>query len=135
MNNIIIKENIIPEIEKVIALYEDVQWSAYTNDPKNLKKAIDNSLKVWTAWDDGKLVGLARVVGDGCTIIYIQDILVLEDYQGNSVGSNFLKEILEKYKSVRQIVLMTDDTEKTTNFYKKNGLINASDRKAVTFIK
>lgn len=38
----IIKEDIIPEMEEIIALYEDVQWSAYTNDPENLKKAIDN---------------------------------------------------------------------------------------------
>ena len=85
---------------------------------------MDNSLKVWTVWDDDKLVGLARVVGDGCTIIYIQDVLVLESYQGQGIGSELIKLILEKYKKVRQVVLMTDETEKTVKFYKKSGLVN-----------
>ncbi|WP_430038931.1 GNAT family N-acetyltransferase [Peribacillus simplex] len=40
-----------------------------------------------TAWDDDKLVALIRVVGDGQTIIYIQVILVLENYQDQGIGS------------------------------------------------
>lgn len=135
MDKITIKEEIIPEIEQIISLYEDAHWSAYTKDAENLKLAIDNSLKVWTVWDDDKLVGLARVVGDGYTIIYIQDILVLESYQGRGIGSTLIKLILERYKRVRQVVLMTDETEKTIRFYKKTGLVNASDYKIVTFIK
>lgn len=135
MDKIVIKEDIIPGIGEIIHLYEDVGWSAYTINPQNLKLAIDKSLKVWTVWDDDKLVGLARVVGDGCTIIYIQDLLVLESYQGQGIGSELIKLILEKYKKVRQVVLMTDETEKTLRFYKKGGLVNASDYKIVTFIK
>ena len=52
MENIVIKEGIIPEIESVLNLYNDVSWSAYTSNPEQLKNAIKNSLKVWTAWDD-----------------------------------------------------------------------------------
>jgi ribosomal protein S18 acetylase RimI-like enzyme len=135
MNNIIIKDDIRPRVEELLNLYEDIEWSAYTNDPLNLKLAIDSSLKVWTSWDDDKLIGLARAVGDGHTIIYIQDILVLKSYQGQGIGSKLIKLILEKYKSVRQIVLMTDETEKTIEFYKKNGLKKASDYEMITFIK
>lgn len=135
MDKIVIKEDIIPGIGEIIHLYEDVEWSAYTNNPENLKLAIDNSLKVWTVWDNDKLVGLARVVGDGYTIIYIQDILILGSYQGQGIGSKLIRLILEKYKLVRQVVLMTDETEKTIKFYKKNGLVNASDYKIVTFVK
>lgn len=135
MNKTIIKEDIMPEVEDLLNLYNDVQWLAYTDDSARLKNAMDNSLRVWTCWDDDKLVGLARIVGDGYTIIYIQDILVLESYQGQGIGSKFLKLILEMYESVRQIVLMTDETEKTIKFYQKNGLVNASDYKIVTFIK
>lgn len=81
------------------------------------------------------MVGLARVVGDGYTIIYIQDILILKDYQKRGIGSKILKLILKKYESVRQIILLTDDTEKTVNYYKKNGLVKASDSNAVAFMK
>ncbi len=135
MYNIIIKEDIIPDIEQLLDLYNDVEWYAYTNDKTNLKNAINNSLKVWTAWDDEKLVGLIRVVGDGYTIIYIQDILILESYQKQGIGSHLLRLILEHYKPVRQIVLMTDQTEKTINFYEKNGMIKVTDYNCVAFMK
>lgn len=135
MNKIIIKEDIIPGIKELMNLYEDVEWSAYTKDSIRLKNAIENSLKVLTAWDNDKLVGLIRVVGDNYTIIYIQDILVLQEYQGQGIGSDLLKLILEKYKSIRQIVLMTDDTEKTINFYRKNGMVETNNYNGVAFVK
>lgn len=135
MNKIKIKEDIIPEIKEIMDLYEDVEWYAYTKDRIRLKNAIDNSLKVLTAWDNHKLVGLIRVVGDNHTIIYIQDILVLKEYQGQGIGSKLLSLILEKYKSIRQIVLMTDNTKETISFYKKNGMLDTGDYNGVAFVK
>lgn len=135
MNKIIIKEDVIPRIEELMNLYNDVGWSAYTNDSVRLKNAIENSLKVLTVWDKEKLVGLIRVIGDNQTIIYIQDILILEEYQGQGIGSNLLRLVLEKYKSIRQIILMTDDTEKTINFYRKSGMVKASDYNCIAFMK
>lgn len=92
-------------------------------------------MKVWTAWDDDLLVGLARVVGDSSTIIYIQDILVLQAYQKKGIGSQFLKIILDQYQDIRQIILLTDDTDKSVKFYEKNGFTKASKYKSVTFKK
>lgn len=135
MENIVIKECIIPEIESVLNLYNDVSWSAYTSNPEQLKNAIRNSLKVWTVWDDDLLIGLIRVVGDGYTIIYIQDILVLEAYQGRGLGSQLLKIVLEEYKDVRQIILLTEDSEKTIRFYEKNGLTPVGKYNSVAFMK
>lgn len=135
MDRILIKEDIIPETEELLKLYNDAQWSAYTNDSYRLKNAFRNSLKVFTVWDTDKLIGLIRVVGDGQTIIYIQDILILKKYQKQGIGSTLLKMILERYKSVRQVVLMTDNTEKTINFYKKNGMIKASECNCIAFMK
>ena len=130
-----IKEDIIPEIEEIMNLYEDAEWYAYTKDRIRLKNAIDNSLKVLTAWNNHKLVDLIRVVGDNHTIIYIQDILVLKEYQGQGIGSKLLNLILEKYKSIRQIVLMTDNTKETIGFYKKNGMVDTVEYNGVAFVK
>lgn len=116
-------------------LYSDVNWIAYTDDPKTLEQAMHHSLNVWTAWEDDKLVALARVVGDGHTIIYIQDILVLESYQRRGIGSELLQIILKEYQSVRQIVLMTGNEEKTVNYYEKNGLVNIAEYNGVVFTK
>jgi|SRR5699024_4725365 len=135
MNKIVIKDNIKPNIEDLMELYTDVGWSAYTDNKETLKKAIDNSLKLYTVWDKDKLIGLARIVGDNYVIIYIQDILVLEGYQNQGIGSKLLKLILEEYKSIRQIVLLTEDSEKTINFYEKNAMVKISDYDGVAFTR
>ncbi|WP_257875762.1 GNAT family N-acetyltransferase [Anaerococcus sp. Marseille-P3625] len=135
MGEIIIKEQVIPDIDSIMNLYGDVSWTAYTSNPSKLEQAIINSLKVWTAWDDDLLVGLARVVGDSSTIIYIQDILVLQAYQKKGIGSQLLKIILDEYKDIRQIILLTDDTDKTIKFYEKNGFTKVSKYKSVAFMK
>lgn len=135
MGEIIIKEQVIPDIDSIMNLYGDVSWTAYTSNPSKLEQAISNSLKVCTAWDDDLLVGLARVVGDSSTIIYIQDILVLQAYQKKGIGSQLLKIILDEYKDIRQIILLTDDTDKTIKFYEKNGFTKASKYKSVAFMK
>lgn len=135
MGEIIIKEQVIPDIDSIMNLYGDVSWTAYTSNPSKLEQAISNSLKVWTAWYDDLLVGLARVVGDSSTIIYIQDILVLQAYQKKGIGSQLLKIILDEYKDIRQIILLTDDTDKTIKFYENNGFTKVSKYKSVAFMK
>ncbi|NCC79738.1 MAG: N-acetyltransferase, partial [Clostridia bacterium] len=97
------------DADKLMNLYQNVGWSAYTEDLDLLKEAIQKSLDVVTAWEDGELVGLIRTIGDGLTILFIQDILIQKDYQNRGLGSRLLQEILEKYASVRQKVLLTEE--------------------------
>ncbi|MGM7701892.1 GNAT family N-acetyltransferase [Pseudalkalibacillus sp. Hm43] len=116
-------------------LYNDANWSAYTNDIVKLKEAINCSLKVITAWDHDKLVGLIRAVGDGKTIIYIQDILVLKAYQNNGIGSHLLELLLSRYKDVRQKVLLTNDAVDVRAFYQKHGFSSCDKGDLVSFAK
>lgn len=105
----------------ILRLYDSVGWTEYTKNMEKQIRALNNSLYILTAWDKNKLVGLIRVVGDGETIIYIQDILVLRQYQRQGIGSKLLKTVLNKYNKIRQKVLLTDDTGKTRLFYEANG--------------
>lgn len=130
-----IKVGILPEKEQILALYEDVGWTSYTDEPDLLIKAIENSQKVWTLWEGEKLIGLARTIGDEATICYLQDILVLKAYQGRGLGGYLLKEIMKENEKIRQFVLLTDDTEKTKGFYKKLGLSEASDYSCLAFMR
>ena len=130
-----IKVGIRPEKDQVLALYEDVGWTAYTDEPDLLMKAIENSQKVWTLWEGEQLIGLARTIGDEATICYLQDILVLKAYQGRGLGGYLLKEIMKENKKIRQFVLLTDDTEKTKGFYKKLGLSEVGEFSCLAFMK
>ena len=109
------------DIKQLEELYNDVGWSAYTQDLEVLKQAILQSLDVITVWNDDKLVGLIRAIGDGLTIVYIQDILVLNAYQNKGIASELLQRILNKYKNVRQKVLFTEEASGVRYFYEKNG--------------
>lgn len=129
------KENSEYDEYKLKLLYDNVKWTSYTNDMPRLVEAIKRSLKVITAWDDDKLVGLIRVVGDGQTIIYIQDILVLKSYQDQGIGSQLMRKILLKYEDVRQKVLLTNDTVGVRAFYEKYGFISCDKGDLVSFAK
>ncbi|WP_283695171.1 GNAT family N-acetyltransferase [Clostridium perfringens] len=135
MENLVFKEDIILNVEDILYLYNDVGWSSYTKDIDSLIKSIKNSLKVISVWDKDLLVGLIRVIGDGYSIIYIQDILILQKYQNRGIGKRLIEIILDKYKNVRQKVLLTDKEEKNILFYKKVGFSMAEEFGCVSFVK
>ncbi|NMH72152.1 GNAT family N-acetyltransferase [Bacillus sp. RO2] len=122
----------IGQLEK---LYNDVEWYVYTKDLEVLQQAIFQSLEVISAWNGNELVGLIRVIGDGLTIIYIQDILVLNTYQNQGIATQLVQEILEKYKHVRQKVLLTDEAPDVRHFYEKNGFESCDKGTLVAFAK
>ena len=87
---------------------------------------ITNSLCVIGAYDNEKLVGIIRAVGDGLTIVFIQDIIIQPEYQRKGIGTKLLKAVMDKYSDVYQMELLTDNTEKTKAFYRSVGF-SASD--------
>ncbi len=133
MKSIDIKEDIIPDLQTLVKLYNSVGWYHYTRDWDKLKCAFAYSLKVITAWDEEQLVGLLRAVGDGYTIVYIQDILVSPSYQRQGIGTRLLGHLLDIYKDVRQKVLMTDNQPDTVSFYTKNGFVPVEKHGGVSF--
>ena len=64
---------------EIIGLYSAVGWKAYTDDPEALRKGYENSLLVLGAYEGEQLMGIIRVVGDGETIVFVQDILVFPE--------------------------------------------------------
>ena len=134
MAEIIYKHNSSFKEDDILNLYDSLGWTEYTKNMEKLIKALNNSLYILTAWDKNKLVGLIRVVGDGETIIYIQDILILRQYQRQGIGSKLLKTVFNKYKNVRQKVLLTDNTKKTRLFYETNGFKSANKLNLVSYV-
>ena len=110
-----------PNKEETLKLYTSVGWTNYTKNIDILLKGIQYSLCTIGAFEGERLIGLVRVVGDGHTIIYIQDLLVHPVYQQNGVGQELIKIILTRYDSVRQKVLLTDTNKRLDKFYQKTG--------------
>ncbi len=78
------------------------------------------------AWDGGELVGLVRVVSDGHTIMYLQDILIHPEHQRRGLGRALAERVLERYAHVRQKVLLTDDRPEQHAFYEALGFSNVA---------
>ncbi len=116
-----------PSSAELVSLYDSVDWSAYTKDPERLLRGILGSLRVVTARHDGELVGLARIVGDGETIAYLQDILVRPDMQRSGLGRLLMASVFEPYASVRQKVLITGDEARQRAFYESMGFTEVRD--------
>ncbi len=123
------------DLDVLLDLYNSVGWTNYTEKPEMLKKAYENSLLILGAYENDKLVGVIRVVGDGFSVVFIQDILVFPEYQRRGIGTRLLREVMERYSSVYQMELMTDNTPKTVSFYQSVGFVKADDMGCCAFMK
>ncbi|MGC5617183.1 GNAT family N-acetyltransferase [Georgenia sp. Z1491] len=110
-----------PTRAELIELYDAVGWTAYTREPDRLAAAVAGSAAVATARDSGRLVGLARVVGDGHTIAYLQDILVAPSHRRRGIAGELFRRVLAPFAHVRQQVLITDDEPGQRAFYEAMG--------------
>lgn len=121
--------------KEILGLYESVGWTNYVNNPEMLKQGYEHSLKIYAAYMEDKLVGIIRVVGDGFSVVFIQDLLVYPEYQHNGIGSALLKMILNEYKDVYQKHLLTENTEKNIQFYLSMGMTMDTDMDCRAFSK
>ena len=118
---ITIKKQEIVKLEAVLHLYQAVGWTNYTHQPEMLEQALSHSLVIYVALDGDAVVGLIRLVGDGFSSVFVQDLIVLPSYQRQGIGSSLMKQALEDYKDAYQVQLVTDQTERTLGFYRSMG--------------
>lgn len=123
------------DAEEILSLYAQVGWTAYTENIPALERGYQNSLFILAAYENDRLLGIVRVVGDGATVIFIQDILVFPEVQRKGIGTALLKAVLDRYSDVRQIQLTTDNTPKTVAFYQSLGFVELSELSCCGFMK
>ena len=111
---------------EILRLYASVGWTAYTDQPEVLRKGFESSMLTLAAYEGNQLLGIIRAVGDGYTVVFVQDILVFPEHQRKGIGTALLKALLDGYSHVRQIELATDNTPKTIAFYKSMGFCELS---------
>ena len=131
------KQNLQLDFQAVLDLYASVGWTGYSSHPEMLEKALEHSLLVLAAVDGDRLVGLLRAVGDGYSIIFIQDILVLPAYQRQGIGRNLLEQAISHFPGIYQLHLFTDNAEKTRSFYEALGFtaVDSLGCVAYTYLK
>ncbi|HEM3005023.1 TPA: GNAT family N-acetyltransferase [Streptococcus suis] len=131
------KQNPQLDFQAVLDVYASVGWTGYTSRPEMLEKALEHSLLVLATFDGDRLVGLLRAVGDGHSIVFIQDILVLPTYQRRGIGRQLLEQAVTHFPGIYQLHLLTDNTEKTRSFYEAIDFtaVDSLDCVAYTYLK
>ena len=123
-----IKEN-IKNVEEFNLLYDDVGWGAY--DDNITQKALDNTFYSVSAYDDNKIVGYGRIIGDTICFLYIQDIMVKPEYQGNKIGTMIMNKLLEKIAEIKKenpnLRVYLGASKNKEKFYEKFGFIKRID--------
>lgn len=122
-------------LDEIVNLYRRVGWTNYLERTHILEQAYAGSLCVLGAFESDQLVGIIRAVGDGQTIVFVQDIIVLPEYQRKGTGTKLLKTLMEKYHDVYQMELLTNNTEKTKAFYRSVGFTASDELGCVSYIR
>lgn len=79
------------DIDTYLELREAVGFRPLSRD--QARRALNNSLYILTAFQDGKAVGMGRVVGDGAVICYVQDLIIRPEVQGQGIGGTILQTL------------------------------------------
>jgi ribosomal protein S18 acetylase RimI-like enzyme len=106
------------DIENLEQLFLSVNWDS-GKYPEKLKIALENSHKVFTAWDGTQLVGLINCLSDGIMTAYFHYLVVKPEYHGKGIGKRLMGLMLDYYKDYARKVLISYDEAK--GFYDKCG--------------
>ena len=93
-----IKEN-VNSVEEFNYLYDAVGWGSY--DKKVSEKALANTMYSVSVYDDDKIIGYGRIIGDGSCFLYIHDVMVTPKYQNKKIGSQIMDKLLEKVNQIK----------------------------------
>ena len=95
-------------------------------DNKKVEKSIKNSMLKVSCIEDGKTVGIARVVGDGFTHGFLTGVIVDPNYQGKGIGKAMITHLLARLqqyvnKNCDEFMLELTPTKDNAEFYVKCG--------------
>ena len=123
------RDNVIIEIvqdwpkEQIVDLYKAGGWWEDHYDPGGIDALIKGSFAFMVAVDaeTGKAIGMGRVISDGASDAWLQDIVVLQEYRGQGIGRRIIGKLLEhcKTKELSWVGLVAEPG--TGDFYKPLG--------------
>lgn len=109
--------------ELFLELYTSVGWEPPCT--AQVKTALENTIATFTAYDNGRAVGMVRLIGDGGMSFYIKDFAVVPTCQSMGVGT-ILMDCLERYiketiAPAWAVSLELISTKEAVLFYQKKG--------------
>jgi len=84
-------------VEEIVELYKAAGWWQESPEARAVIPAmIRGSLCFMVARSlEGRIIGMARVISDGYSDAYIQDVVVLNDYRGQGIGRELVRRLTQ----------------------------------------
>ncbi|CAM3923961.1 GNAT family N-acetyltransferase [Paenibacillus alkaliterrae] len=76
-------------------------------DLNRLQKMIENADIIITAWDQDRMVGVARAITDFSYCCYLSDLAVDLEYQKLGIGKHLVEHVKEAIGSETSLVLLS----------------------------
>jgi GNAT superfamily N-acetyltransferase len=109
MNIIISTDNNLLQTDVIFAMLEASYWAS--KRPRAvILKSLAHSLN-FGAYQNGQMIGFARVVTDYAVFAYLCDVVVLEAFRGQGVGKQLMQAVHEHpdLQGLRRFMLATRD--------------------------
>lgn len=123
-----IKEN-VQNVDEFNLLYDAVGWGAY--EKEITKQALENTYYSVSVYDDDKIIGYGRLIGDTICFMYVHDVMVLPEYQSKKIGTMIMNKLLEEIAKIKEkhpdLLVYLGASKNKEGFYEKFGFITRED--------
>ncbi len=123
--NYSITDSVTPE--EYMKLREVVGWGLFPLE--EAEAGLSNSY-IWCLRDNeasGRPIGIGRVIWDHGYVMYIADIIVIPEYQGNGLGRVIMEQVMdfihEQLKPGYKFMVSLCSAKGKEEFYKKFGFV------------
>lgn len=115
--------------EEYMEMRRLVGWSEFPLD--QAVEGIKHSAYLCVLRKDKKVIGLARVITDYGYVVYIADVIVRPDFQGQGLGRELMNKVMAFIKGMLKpgyrMMISLMAAEGKEEFYKKFGFITRPD--------
>ena len=90
-----------PTPQEYNMLTEAVGWGI--KKESIIEEALKNTLYSLCVYDEDKLIGYGRLLGDKTIFLYIHNVMVLPEYQNQHIGSQIVTLLLKQVDVYKQV--------------------------------
>ncbi|ATA68259.1 GNAT family N-acetyltransferase [Capnocytophaga canimorsus] len=121
MREIIYKKDYVPETMQIIEVYQSSGIKRPIDNVARIEKMYANSNIIITAWENKKLVGVARALTDFSYCCYLSDLAVRQEYQSEGIGKQLVEEVKKAIGTTEEISLLLLSAPNAMEYYPKVG--------------
>lgn len=114
-----------PTVQQYQYLTQQVGWG--TEPEPIVKEALAHTLYSVCAFYDDQIIGYARIIGDKTLFLYIQDVMVIPEFQNQKIGSQLMQFLLKEVDRLKSaspnIRTYLGASKHKEDFYRKFGFV------------